>query len=93
MSRFSRDSPGIKSLSRRPGQSTKKSRFGIRSANANSMWSDNRRTLEQNVKALIIWKIQSILAFPAVIFTRKWNRTKSSWRKYFLQRSMIGRMC
>jgi len=32
MSRFSRDSPGLKALSRRSGQSTKKSRLGIQSA-------------------------------------------------------------
>jgi len=42
-SSFSRDSPGLKALSRCPGQSTKKSRLGMQSANMKNMWSDGNR--------------------------------------------------
>ena len=84
-SRFSRDSPGLRALARRPGQSTKKSRLGIQSAIMNNMWSDNRnRMLEQNVKALPPVKL--ISTFLGVIFTTKYNRTKT------FEKSMIGRM-
>jgi len=66
MSRFSRDSPSLKS----PGVPVSQPKspdlaFG------QPMWSDNRRILGQNVQALIMSKSQSIPAFPAVIFTRK----------------------
>jgi len=46
--------------------------------------------LEQNVKALMACRCDT--DFPAVIFTRKQNRTKTSWKKYCLQKIMIGQM-
>jgi len=56
------------------------------------MWSDNRyRKLEQNVKTLITCKINT--DFSCYGFTRKYNQTKTSWRKYCPEKIMIGRMC
>jgi len=56
----------------------------------NNMWSDNiSRMLEQNVKPLITFKITD---FFCCAFYAK-NRAKTSWRKYCLRKSMIGRMC
>ena len=50
--------PSLKALSRRPGQSTKKSRFCIQSASMNSMWS-LINVQKQNVKTLVCKSINT----------------------------------
>ena len=71
-----------------PGTSAPVKRFFSTMSN---ICSDNRsKMLEQNVKALMACRCDT--DFPAVIFTRKQNRTKTSWKKYCLQKIMIGQM-
>ena len=87
-SRFNRDSPGLKALSRRPGQSTKKSRLGIQSDIMNNMRSDNKsRMLKQNVKALITCKINT--DFSWCDFYEKIKSSRDFLKKV-LQSNMIG---